>query len=72
MNQIPMYDNPLQFLLGAYGNMGNLINQFNNWSHNFNGNAEQEIRNMLNNGSLSQQQFNTARQLAQIIRNYSI
>lgn len=66
-----MYNNsnPMQQLLNMYGNMNNLMTQYNNWSHNFNGNAEQEVRNMLNSGQLSQQQFNAARQLAQMILN---
>jgi len=62
MNQIPMFNNnPMMQLLNAYGNIDNLMNQYNNWSQNFNGNAEQEVRNMLNSGKLSQQQFNAAR-----------
>lgn len=62
-------NNPMQQLLNMYGNMNNLMTQYNNWSQNFNGNAEQEVRNMLNSGRLSQQQFNAARQLAQMILN---
>lgn len=70
MNQIPMYNNnPMQQLLNAYGSINNLMNQYNNWNNNYNGNAEQEVRGMLNSGRLSQQQFNTVRQLAQMIQN---
>ena len=56
-------------ILQSFGNVNNLMSQYQQWNQTFQGNPEQQIRNMLNNGQLSQQQFNIAAQLAQTIQN---
>lgn len=56
-------------ILQSFGNINNLMSQYQQWNQTFQGNPEQQIRNMLNNGQLSQQQFNIAAQLAQTIQN---
>ena len=56
-------------ILQSFGNINNLMSQYQQWNQTFQGNPEQQIRNMLTNGQLSQQQFNIAAQLAQTIQN---
>ena len=52
--------------------MGNFLNQFNQFRSTFNGNPEQQVKQLINSGRMSQQQFNqlaqTANQLRQLIK----
>lgn len=45
-------------------NMMNLINQFNQFKNNFKGDPEQQVRQMLSSGQMSQSQFNQLSQMA--------
>lgn len=49
-------------------NMTNLINQFNQFKQNFNGNPEQQVKQLLNSGQMSQQQFNQLSQIAKMFQ----
>ena len=49
-------------------NMMNMINQFNQFKSTFNGNPEQEVKQLLNSGRMSQQQYNYLSQMAQQLR----
>lgn len=42
----------------------NMINQFNQFKQNFNGDAQQEVQRLLNSGQMTQQQFNKLSQTA--------
>lgn len=52
--------------------MGNFLQQFNNFRSTFTGNPEQQVKELLNSGRMSQEQFNqlaqTANQLRQLIK----
>lgn len=52
--------------------MGNFINQFNQFRQTFMGNPEAQVKQMLQNGQMSQAQFEqlaqTANQLRQLIK----
>lgn len=52
--------------------MGNLINQFNQFRSMFTGNPEAQVKQLLQSGKMSQSQFNefaqTANQLRQLIK----
>ena len=52
--------------------MNNLINQFNQFRSTFTGNPEQQVKQLINSGRMSQEQFNqlaqTANQLRQLIK----
>ena len=54
------------------GQMGNFINQFNQFRQTFMGNPEQQVKQMLQSGRISQSQFEqlaqTANQLRQLIK----
>lgn len=54
------------------GQMGNFINQFNQFRQTFMGNPEAQVKQMLQNGQMSQAQFEqlaqTANQLRQLIK----
>jgi hypothetical protein len=52
--------------------MGNFINQFNQFRQTFSGNPEAQVKQMLQNGQMSQAQFEqlaqTANQLRKLIK----
>ena len=52
--------------------MNNFVNQFNQFRSMFTGNPEQQVKQLINSGRMSQQQFNqlaqTANQLRQLIK----
>lgn len=54
---------------GGFGNITNLISQFNNFKQNFQGDPKQQVQNMLNSGQMSQSQFNQLAQLANQFQN---
>ena len=57
--------NPLfQQLSNNKGNMGNLIQQFNQFKQSFSGNPQQIVQQMLSSGKISQEQYNQAVQMA--------
>jgi len=51
-------------LPGPLGNMANFMSQFNQFRNSFAGDPKQQVQQMLNNGQMSQQQFNQLSQLA--------
>ena len=52
--------------------MNNFLNQFNQFKSTFTGNPEQQVRQLLSSGRMSQEQFNqfaqTANQLRKLIK----
>lgn len=58
--------NPLfQMMNKPNGNMMQLLQQFQQFKQNFKGNPQEMIQQMLNSGRISQQQYNSAVQMAQ-------
>ncbi len=57
----PQQNNPLS-------QMGNFINQFNQFRSNFTGNPEQQVKELINSGRMSQDQFNQFAQMANQLR----
>lgn len=57
-NQMPMPQNQLT----------NMINSFNQFRTAFSGNPEQRVKSMLQNGQMSQQQFEQLAQMANQLR----
>lgn len=51
-------------MLGQFGNMATMMQQFNQFKNNFNGDPKQIVQQMLNSGQISQQQFNQVAQMA--------
>lgn len=61
--------NPLFSMLGGaipngFGQMGNIIQQFQQFQQNFRGDPRQQVQQLLNSGKVSQEQYNQAVQLA--------
>lgn len=48
-----------------FGNMMNLMSQFNQFRNTFRGNPDQQIQNLVNSGKVNKDQYNNAYQLAQ-------
>lgn len=49
---------------GPIDNIANLLSQFNQFSSTFSGNPEMRVKQMLQNGQMSQEQFNEIAQMA--------
>lgn len=58
--------NPLFNMLGNNqpGNIGNLIQQFNQFKSQFKGDPQAQVQQMLNSGQISQEDYNKAVQMA--------
>lgn len=50
------------------GQMNNFINQFNQFRSMFSGNPEQQVKQLLSSGKMSQEQFNQFAQTANQLR----
>ena len=50
-------------------NAMNLMQQFNDFRNNFQGDPKQTVMNMLASGQMSQQQFNQLSQMAKLFQN---
>lgn len=55
---------------GPFGNMANLMKQFQQFRANFQGDPKQKVQDLLNSGKMSQQQFNQLSQLAQQFQSF--
>lgn len=63
----PFYNgggNPNPTPNSPFGNMQNMLNQFQQFRNNFRGDPRQQVQDLLNSGKMSQQQFNWLSQLA--------
>ena len=63
-----MYNNMNQ-MNNMNNNPMNFLQQFQNFKRNFQGDPKQAVLNMLNNGQMSQQQFNQLQAMANQIMN---
>ena len=52
------------FHTGPTNNMTNLLSQFNQFRSTFSGNPEAQVKQMIKNGQMSQEQFNQIAQMA--------
>ena len=48
-----------------FGNMQNMLSQFQQFRNNFRGDPRQQVQELLSSGRMTQQQFNQLSQLAQ-------
>ena len=63
--------NPLfQMLNKPNNNMMQLLQQFQQFKQNFKGNPQEMVQQLLNSGRISQQQYNSAVQMAQQLQNF--
>lgn len=51
-------------------NMANLLSQFNQFRSTFSGNPEQQVKQLLQSGRMSQEQFNQLAQTANLLRQF--
>ena len=49
---------------GPFGNMQNMMQQFNQFRQSFQGDPKQQVQQLLNSGKMSQAQFNQLKQMA--------
>lgn len=61
--------NQLFNLLGGNQISNPLLKQFQQFKSSFNGNAQEQVQQMLNSGQVSQEQYNQAVQLANQLKN---
>lgn len=62
----PLFGNgmPQNNPFGAFGGMMNFMNQFNQFRSGIQGNPQQMVQNMIQNGQMSQEQFNQLSNMA--------
>ena len=48
-----------------FGNINNMIAQFNQFQSNFSGDPKQKVQDLLNSGQMSKEQFNKLSSMAQ-------
>lgn len=53
-----------------FGNVQNLINQYQQFRNTFKGDPQQKVQEMLNSGKITQQQINQAQNLATQFRQF--
>lgn len=53
-----------------FGNMQNMMSQFQQFKNGFHGDARQEVQNLLTSGRMTQQQFNQLSQLANTFKSF--
>ena len=58
---VPMANAPMP---GPFGNIQQMMQQFNQFRQTFQGDPKQTVMNMVNSGKISQEQLNTAQQMA--------
>lgn len=58
---VPMANAPMP---GPFGNLQQMMQQFNQFRQTFQGDPKQTVMNMVNSGRISQQQLNQAQQMA--------
>jgi hypothetical protein len=51
-------------LPAPFGNMQNLIKQFNQFRNTFRGDPKQQVQELLNSGRMTQEQFNNLKKVA--------
>jgi hypothetical protein len=54
---------------GNMGNLKNLIQQFQQFKNTFHGDPRQQVQQLLNSGRISQEQYNNAVQMANMLKN---
>ena len=59
--------NPIYNEFKNQNNIANLIQEVQNFKNNFKGNAQAEVQRLLDNGTMSQSQFNQLMPIAQQI-----
>ncbi len=65
----PFYNGNQNMQRNPFGNMGNLMNQFQQFANNYKGDPRQGVQSLLNSGQMSQQQFNYLSNLAIQLQN---
>lgn len=66
----PFFNQNQQVDNGPFGNMANLMKQFQQFRASFQGDPRQKVQELLNSGKMSQQQFNQLSQLAQQFQSF--
>ena len=55
---------------GPFGNLNEMINQFNEFRTNFTGDPKEKVQELLNSGRMTQAQFNQLSQMATQFQNF--
>lgn len=53
---------------GPFGNINNVLNQYNQFKSTFHGDPKQKVQDLLNSGQMSQEQFNQLSSMAQMFQ----
>ena len=70
MNPFYTSTQQMQGFNNPFGDMFNLIQQFNAFKQSFQGNPKEKVQELLNSGQMTQEQFNQLSQMAQQFRQF--
>ena len=59
-----------EFNQGPMGNIANFLTQFNQFRSTFSGDPEQQVKQLLQSGRMSQEQFNQLAQTANMLQQF--
>lgn len=63
-----MFGNNQPQMNGPFGNMINVMNQFNQFRSTFQGDPKQKVQDLLNSGQMTQEQYNQLSSMAQVFQ----
>lgn len=67
----PLYSGNTNMPMGGpFGNMMNLVSQFNQFKNNFQGDPRAQVQQLLNSGQMSQEQLNKLQAMAQQLQGF--
>lgn len=66
----PFFNQNSQVNNNPFGNVANMLSQFQQFRANFQGDPRQKVQELLNSGKMSQEQFNQLSQLAQQFQSF--
>ena len=63
-------NSPTPQMNNPFGNMANMMSQFQQFKSNFQGDPRQKVQELINSGRMTQEQFNQLSQLAQQFQSF--
>ena len=63
-----MFGNNQPPMGGPFGNLANVMNQFNQFRSTFQGDPKQKVQELLNSGQMTQEQYNQLSSMAQLFQ----
>lgn len=69
LNSFTQQNDKLQQLMNSFGGLQGMINEYNNFRNTFQGNPQQIVQNLIQNGKMSQSEYDQLSQIASQFKN---